>query len=421
MNKRLLKSVLPGNLPSLDRQAVSVQTLRDAALIVDDVRARGEVAVREHAERLGDIRPGEPLVIGRDVMQSAFFGLSAGDREVLERAAQRIRVFAEAQRASISQLFVPVEGGYAGHDIRPMDRAGCYVPGGRYPLPSSALMTAVTARAAGVESVWAASPRPAPVTLAAAYIAGVDSLLAVGGAQAIGAMAYGAGSVLPCDVIVGPGNRWVTAAKRLVGGDVAIDMLAGPSELIVFADDSADPAWVAADMLAQAEHDPDAMPILVTTSDDLVERVDGELLRQLEQLSTAAVASRALDNGFCIVVRDVGEGAAICNRLAPEHLEIMFACPEDVVPMLYNYGALFIGARSAEVFGDYGAGPNHVLPTGGTARHTGGLSVFTFLRVRTWLRIDNPDLADQMARDAVAMAGWEGLSGHAASAACRLK
>jgi phosphoribosyl-ATP pyrophosphohydrolase/phosphoribosyl-AMP cyclohydrolase/histidinol dehydrogenase len=258
------------------------------------------------------------------------------------------------------------------------------------------------------------------LTLAAAAIAGADGVLAAGGAQAIAALAYGAGPIAPRDVIVGPGNRYVAAAKRLVAGAVAIDMLAGPSELVVFADSSADPATVAADLLAQAEHDPHAVPVLVTTDATLVERVERELARCLGDLPTARVARAALAHGGAIVVSSVDDGVAACDALAPEHLHLELRDADAVAPRLAHYGALFIGAGSAEVLGDYGAGPNHVLPTGGTARFSGGLSVYTFLRVRTWLHIADPVAARPIVEDAIWLGRAEGLEAHARAAERRL-
>jgi phosphoribosyl-ATP pyrophosphohydrolase/phosphoribosyl-AMP cyclohydrolase/histidinol dehydrogenase len=281
-------------------------------------------------------------------------------------------------------------------------------------------MTAVTARVAGVRDVWVASPKPQTLTLAAAAIAGAEGVLAVGGAQAIAALAYGVGPIAPRDVIVGPGNRYVAAAKRLVAGAVAIDMLAGPSELVVFADSSADAATVAADLLAQAEHDPDAVPLLVTVDDTLVGRVQSELARQLDDLPTARVARAALAHGGAGVVSSVDEGVATCNALAPEHLQLELRDADAVAPRLAHYGALFVGAGSAEVLGDYGAGPNHVLPTGGTARFSGGLSVYTFLRVRTWLQITDCVAARSLVEDAVWLGRAEGLEAHARAAERRL-
>jgi len=396
------------------------KTLAAAARIVEAVRTRGEVALRKHAERFGDVLPGAPLYHDRSDLAQARAGLGADDRARLERVAARIRAFAVAQRSALGPVRVPVPGGVAEHRIAPIERAGCYAPGGRHPLPSSVLMTTVTARVAGVRDVWVASPRPQPLTLAAAAVAGADGVLAAGGAQAIAALAYGAGPIAPRDVIVGPGNRYVAAAKRLVSGAVAIDMLAGPSELTIFADGSADPATVAADLLAQAEHDPDAVPMLVTVDAALVERVERELACQLGDLPTADVARAALAHGGAVVVESTDDGIAACDAIAPEHLQLELRDADAVAPRLAHYGALFVGAGSAEVLGDYGAGPNHVLPTGGTARFSGGLSVYTFLRVRTWLRIADCAAARSVVEDAVWLGRAEGLEAHARAAERRL-
>jgi len=400
---------------------LDAKTLAAAARIVEAVRTRGEVALRKHAERFGDVLPGAPLYHDRSDLARAQKGLSVDDRARLERVASRIRAFAVAQRGALGSVRVPVPGGIAEHRIAPVERAGCYAPGGRYPLPSSVLMTAVTARVAGVRDIWVASPKPRGLTLAAAAIAGADGVLAVGGAQAIAALAYGAGPIAPRDLIVGPGNRYVAAAKQLVAGVVAIDMRAGPSELVVFADSSADPATVAADLVAQAEHDPHAVPVLVTTDASLVERVERELARCLADLPTARVARAALAHGGAIVVSSVDDGVAACDALAPEHLHLELRDADAVAPRLAHYGALFVGPGAAEVLGDYGAGPNHVLPTGGTARSTGGLSVYTFLRVRTWLRIDDRAAALPLIEDAIWLGRAEGLEGHARAAERRLR
>lgn len=407
-------------LVSRGAAGIAAEAFAVAAPIVEAVRTRGEAALREFAERFGDVAAGEPLFLDRPVLDRALADLAAGDRARLERVAERIRTFAEAQKRALGAVAVTVPGGEAGHWIAPLERAGCYAPGGRYPLPSSALMTAVTARTAGVKEIWVASPKPAVMTLAAAAVAGADGMVAAGGAHAIAALAFGAGPVRPCDVVVGPGNRYVTAAKQLVGARVAIDMLAGPSELVVFADATASPAIVAADLLAQAEHDPDAVPVLVTGDPALAERVNVELARQLADLPTAAVARAALANGGVVVVASIEEGIAVCDALAPEHLELCLENATVVAPRLAHYGALFIGAGSAEVLGDYGAGPNHVLPTAGTARSNGGLSVYSFLRVRTWLRIDDVAVARPLVEDAAWFGRVEGLEAHARSAERRL-
>lgn len=412
----LLRRMGPAQLPDARRDAVDPETLAEASRIVADVRERGEAAVREHGERLGDIEKGAPLLLGPEALAKAKDALSREQVALLERTADRISAFARAQREALSEVSVAIEGGEAGHTVAPVDRAGCYAPGGRFPLPSSVLMTVVTARAAGVGQVLAASPRPALVTLAAASVAGADGLLVVGGVQAIAALAYGAGPIPPVDVIVGPGNRWVTAAKQLVVGRVGIDMLAGPSELVVLADETADASVIAADLLAQAEHDVDARPMLVTTSEALVAGVEAALEEQLATLPTASTARVAVGEGFAVLCEDWDEALAVCDRIAPEHLEVMSKDPRGDAGRLRHYGALFLGAGAAEVLGDYGAGPNHVLPTGSSARFSGGLSVFDFLRVRTWMRVDWAGEAQSLVRDAVDLARLEGLEGHARSA-----
>lgn len=416
-----LRRITAAGLPGGRRDPVDAETLAAAARIVGDVRDGGEAALRAYAERFHDIGPGAAIVYGPDVLAAARDALPPADRALLERTADRIRAFASAQRAAVQEIDVAVPGGRAGHTVSPVDRAGCYAPGGRFPLPSSVLMTAVTARAAGVSEVIVASPRPTQVTLAAAAIAGADALVPLGGAHTIAALAYGCGPISAVDVIVGPGNRWVTAAKQLIVGRTGIDMLAGPSELVVLADDTADPETIAADLLGQAEHDPDARPILVTTSVALADAVDAALDRQLAILPTADTARPACAGGFTVLCRDLDEAIVVCDQIAPEHLEVITADADAVARRLRHYGGLFIGGGSAEVLGDYGVGPNHVLPTGSTARFTGGLSVLHFLRVRTWLRMDDGEAAVAVARDAAHLARLEGLEGHARSAERRIR
>lgn len=416
MTEPLLRRLAPASVPVLRRNSVQGATLTRAAQIIADVQKRGERALREYAEEFGELAPEQPLVAERGELDVALRDLPAAQRELLERTATRIQRFAQAQRDCLHELTLTIPGGQAGHTLVPVQTAGCYAPGGRFVLPSSVLMTAIPARVAGVERVWVASPRPTALTLAAAGLAGADGLLRAGGAHAIAGLAYGAGAVPACDTVVGPGNRWVTAAKQLIAGRVGIDMLAGPSELVVVADETASPAVVAADLVAQGEHDPDALPVLVTTHEPLVDAVERELQQQLTNLPTAGSARAALRNGFAVVAADLAEAVTVCDRLAPEHLELHVQRAADLAHRVRHCGSLFIGAHSAEVLGDYGAGPNHVLPTGGAVRSTGGLSVFNFLRVRTWLRVDDPEAAGELVRDATAFARLEQLEGHARSA-----
>jgi len=420
MTTATLRRLRPSEIESALRQPVDAETLRQAGAIVEDVRMDGESALRRYAEQFGERQPGEQLVLERADLEAALADLPQEQSALLARAGERIGAFAQAQRDALKDVVAPIPGGQVGHTVEPVAIAGCYAPGGRFPLPSSVLMTAVTARIAGVQSVTVASPKPAPATLAAAAIAGADRLLAIGGAHAIAALAYGAGVVQRCDVIVGPGNKWVTAAKQIVSGSVGIDMLAGPSELAIIADDSADADTIAADLLAQAEHDTEAMPILITPSTALIDRVEEALANQLEKLPTADIARQALGNGFAVLVGDLDEAAAVSDRIAPEHLELLVEDPPGLAIRIRSAGALFLGASAAEVLGDYGAGPNHTLPTGGAARFCAGLSVFDFLRVRTWLRIDDRAKARPLIEDAAAFARIEGLEAHARSAERRL-
>lgn len=413
----LLRTVGADQLRTPRRELFGSATLTTVDGILADVRERGDAALRHYGEQFGEVAAGDPLVIERPEMERALESLGVTQRGLLERTAARIDAFARAQRKAITAIDVAVDGGRAGQSIAPVERAGCYAPGGAYALPSTVLMTAVTAKAAGVRDVWVATPRANSLMLAAAALAGADAVLAVGGAHAIGAFAYGSESVPASDVIVGPGNRWVTAAKQRVAGQVGIDMLAGPSELVVVADGDAPAPLVAADLIAQAEHDADALPILVSTDGPLIQQVQLELERQLATLSTANIARRALkENGFAVLCRDVAQAIDVCNRLAPEHLELMIADAEAIAQRCVHYGALFIGAATAEIHGDYGAGPNHVLPTSGTARFTGGLSIHTFLRIRTWLHLRS---ATPLTSDTCALARLEGLEGHARAAELR--
>jgi phosphoribosyl-ATP pyrophosphohydrolase/phosphoribosyl-AMP cyclohydrolase/histidinol dehydrogenase len=380
--------------------------------IVRDVRTEGLQALRRYVTSLDGRAESDPLFLDRAETQRAWDGLTEDDRLRLDRIATRIRTFGEAQMRTLHEADVAVPGGRAGHTVAPVERAGCYAPGGLYPLPSTVLMTTLTARVAGVPEVWLATPAASPFMLAAAHVADVDGVLVAGGAQAIASLAYGVDPLKPCDVVVGPGNKYVTAAKHVVAGDVRIDMPAGPSELVIIADGSATPAIIAADLLAQAEHDHDALPILITTEERLVASVRAELERQLETLPTAPVARVALRNGGACLVGSLEEAIALSDTLAAEHVQVCTENAADVGRRLGHYGALFIGERSPEVLGDYGVGPNHVLPTARGARSVGGLSVFTFLRVRTWLACaGQPDRT--LYDDVRWLARIEGLEGHA--------
>lgn len=412
-----LRRYTAATVPPRRRCAVDAGTLAQARVIVDAVRRDGDRALLDYARKHDGWTDDRPLRFDTEALAGALHSLDGDVRDLLSRTAQRIAAFAQAQRETITELTVSVPGGRAGHELIPVARAGCYAPAGRFPLPSSLLMGVITAKAAGVGDVWVATPSPTPLMLAAAAIAGATGVIGAGGAHAIAALAYGTESVPACDVVVGPGNRWVTAGKSHVAGDVAIDFLAGPSELVVVADGTADPDDIAADLLAQAEHDADALPILVATNQAVVDAVDRALLRRLDALPHVATASAALANGYSVLCADDDEVIRVIDALAPEHLQLLVAEPHLTAARVSHAGAIFLGRGSAEVFGDYGAGPNHVLPTGGAARHTGGLSIFTFLRVRTWLDIATPH---ELVADTAAFARLEGLEAHARAAERRI-
>jgi len=411
-----VKTVTAEEALALRRVAVDPQAMTEASAIVEDVRNRGEVAIREHAERLGDISKNDALFVEPDELQSALESIDPEDRGVLERTGERIRRFAVAQRNAVSELEIDVPGGRAGHCIQAYQRAGCYAPGGRYPLPSSVLMTAIPAEVAGVNEIVLASPKPNAITLAAAHLSGVSRVLKVGGPQAIAALAFGFEQLEKCDIVVGPGNRWVTAAKQIVSQSVAIDMLAGPSEILIIADEDSDPELLASDLIAQAEHDPDAIVILASLSPRLSRAMAQFIDKQLSELPVSEIAKLSLENGLIVDFTNPDDAIHFANEMAPEHLSVF--SPRIEREGLRNYGALFLGEMTPVASGDYGIGPNHTLPTGGSARNHSGLSVLTFLRFGTWVEATNVD--PEFFADAARLARLEGLEAHARSLEMRI-
>jgi histidinol dehydrogenase len=404
---------------------VGVEDMPSVREILSEVRARGDEAVREYTLQFDGVSLGE-LRIGTGEVDLAYEQLDDETISALEQAADHIRRFAERQKQQLADFEYEIQPGvFVGQRVVSVERVGVYVPGGRYPLPSTVLMCAVPAAVAGVQEIALCSPPSHegtvhPAILAAARIAGVDELYRIGGVPAIGAMAYGTGTLSPVDKVVGPGNRYVAQAERLVFGAVGIDFVAGPSEILVLADDSADPAFVAADLLAQAEHDPDAVSVLVTTSASLADAVNAEVEAQAAELSTGELIGQALrGNGVLVVAESMDEAIEFANRKAPEHLQLLVARPEECIDKLRNYGTLFVGPYAAVALGDYSSGLNHTLPTNGAARYTGGLSVMDFLKVQTTLRVERDGLAciGPVARQ---LARTEGLAAHARSVDLRL-
>lgn len=406
------------------RDPVDAATMEAARAIMENVRLGGEEVLAEYAAKL-DGNAGRLWYGGQDCL-AALESLPESERNVLESAAERIRAFARAQKDALGTIELAIPGGMSGQELLPIQNVGCYVPGGAHSLPSSALMTIIPARVAGCASVAVACPRPSQAVLAACALGGADLVLAAGGAQAIAAFVYGLGPMARRDLIVGPGNRYVTAAKRLAReAGAGTDAEAGPSELLILADSSADPVALAWDLLAQAEHDPDAFTALACDSEDLARAVEARLESSLERLATdnranASTAKAALQNSWILVSPSRSDLAEAANILAPEHLELAVREPEKLARLCVNAGAIFLGTGCAEALGDYGAGPNHTLPTAGAARYAGGLSVYSFTRVRTWIRMDQNPASGRLYRDSASLARMEGLYAHARSAESRL-
>jgi phosphoribosyl-ATP pyrophosphohydrolase/phosphoribosyl-AMP cyclohydrolase/histidinol dehydrogenase len=405
-------SIIPASEFDPERVPYSLdaETLREAEEVVNHVRLGGEAAVRQYARKFNERSDEQPLLLGLEQMEEAAKRINSDDVELLRRVAHRIGDFADAQMECLRELTVKVPGGLAGHTIEPIEHVGCYAPAGRFALPSSVLMTIVPALSAGCESVTLATPNPSDLMLAAAAVAGATRVLAVGGAHAVAAMAYGLEDMDRCDLIVGPGNRWVTAAKKLVIGHCGIDMLAGPSELVIIADRFANPETVAADLVAQAEHNFDARPYLITDSREFANAVCSAMDAELQSLPTADKARAALKSGAAIIVESLDHAIEIVNELAPQHLELHCEDAESLAQEITHAGCIFIGNHSAEVFADYGVGPNHMRPTGGSARWSAGLNVFSFVRVRTWLKLESAP--ESIINDTARLAALEGLFGH---------
>jgi len=398
---------------------------RAVAAIVADVRARGDAALLEYTQRFDRVRADRvaDLEIPRVELERAAAGLAADLRLALAAAAERIRRYHERQRAE-SWTYAEADGTVLGQRVTPLDRVGLYVPGGKAAYPSSVLMNALPARVAGVGELVMVVPTPAgvrsPLVLAAASLAGVDRVFAIGGAQAVAALAYGTATVPAVDKIVGPGNAYVAAAKRRVFGAVGIDMVAGPSEIVVICDGATDPDWIAMDLFSQAEHDEVAQAILVSPDAAFLDRVAASIDRQLAQMPRRDVIRAALAaRGALIHVRDLAEACDIANRIAPEHLELSVRAPDEWLGRIRHAGAIFVGPYSSESLGDYCAGPNHVLPTSRTARFSSPLGVYDFQKRTSIINVSR-DGARTLGRIAARLAEGEGLPAHARSAAYRI-
>ncbi len=390
--------------------AASPQIIAAVKTIVADVRTRGDAAVRELSLRF-EQRTITAMELSRTEWDAGAAQVQKPVRDALDRAAARIRIFHERQIPASYEILEP--GIRTASRVSPLERVALYVPGGTARYPSTVLMTAIPAKVAGVSEVIMTTPGPSPETLAAASIAGVDRVFVIGGAQAVAALAYGTDSVPRVDKIVGPGNAYVTEAKRQVYGDVGIDFLAGPTEVVVAADDTAMPVHIAADLLAQAEHDALAVPILVAVGRAVADRVNAEIVRQLADLPRRDIARQSLaEQGWAIVVDTPARAIAVVNCLAPEHAGIALHNAATLAALVTTAGAVFVGGHAPEPVGDYFAGPSHVLPTGGSARFTSPLGVGDFVKRTSFIEYDRAALA-RHADDIAVLAEVEGLSGHA--------
>lgn len=393
--------------------------------ILQNVKDNGDKAILDYTEKFDGFRP-TCLSVSKEEIKAAYGKVTPETVENLKFSAERIRNFAEHQMSCLKELRYEITPGvFLGHRIIPIESCGCYVPAGRYPLPSSALMSVIPAKVAGVSRIAACSPASRgfggihPSVLVAMDIAGADEVYCMGGAQAIGAYAFGTQTIKPVDIIVGPGNQYVTEAKRQISGRVGIDMLAGPSEVVIMADGTANPEWVAADALARCEHDPNSWTVIVTTSRDIIPGILDFIEKEAKMLPTAGVAMTSWKNNSKIILADdVDEAVAITNDIAPEHLQVMMESSSEVAKKLRNFGSLFVGYYAPVAFGDYVSGTNHILPTSRCSRFSNGVCVGTFLKMCSVQEITKEG-AQMLAPHCAYFAGVEGLFGHQHSAELR--
>lgn len=391
-------------------EKIEFESISSVEEIAKDVRNNGDEAVKKYIKQF-DNEDLENLLVSKEEIKEAYTKVDEETIKAIKKSITNVQTFSKRQLKSLKPLKTNIDKNELGHKIIPLDSVGCYIPGGNYPLLSSAVMTITPAKVAGVKEVVACSPKIRPETIVACDLAGADKIYRFGGVQAISAMAYGTKSVSKVNKIVGPGNKYVTAAKKYVFGEVGIDFLAGPSEVMIIADESANPEFVSADMLAQCEHDVDARSFLICTSEEFAKKVKLSAEKQLEKLSTKEIASKSFEKSFAIIVKNIEDAIELSNKKAPEHLELCFNKAEKRMDEFTNYGSLFVGNYSAEVYGDYCSGTNHVLPTNEVSKYSGGLSVFDFVKVQTYQIISKggnkiiSPFASQLAK-------MEGLNAH---------
>ena len=393
--------------------------MKTVKYVIEEVRRNGDKAVRKYTAIFDKVELKDFKVSKREIRE-AYREAGRETVETIRKAATNIRRFAKTQLKNFQDFEYTENGVTVGQKIIPLERIGVYVPGGRYPLPSTALMCIIPAKVAGVREIIVCSPKIKPVTIVAVDLSGAGLIFKIGGVQAIAAMAYGTETIPKVDKIVGPGNIYVTTAKKEVFGDCGIDLLAGPSEILIIADNYANPKFVAADLLAQAEHDVNTKIFFVTNSKNLIKKVNDELKIQIKKLETKNIIKEAFKNKKVILVKNLEEAIKIANQIAPEHLALQVKNPKKYLNQLKNYGSLFLNSYSAVAFGDYCSGPNHVLPTDGTSRFTGGLSAKDFIKIQTYQYITKRG-AKKLASIAKELASFEGLDAHKKSVEIRFK
>lgn len=394
-------------------KTAALESLQNVEDIIEDIKKNGDKSIIHYSKTFndGDFSSGEDFIVSKEEIKKAYEMTDDKTINALEKCIENVRDFAQEQLSCLKNLDMKKNNSLLGHRVIPLERVLCYVPGGNYPLPSSAVMTCTPAKVAGVREVIITSPRIKPRTIVAAKMSGADKIYKLGGVQAIGAFAYGSESIKPVDKIVGPGNKYVTYAKKYVYGKCSIDFLAGPSEVLIVADNNQNPELVSADILAQCEHDRDARGYLICFSKDFAQKVADCAQKQLQTLKTGNIAQISFEKSTAVIVNDIEEAVKISNLRAPEHLELMFDGAWEKSKDFTNYGSLFIGSYCAEVFGDYCSGTNHVLPTNSAARYTGGLSVFDFVKIQTYQMLSK-EYSKELSILASQMAQQEGLMGH---------
>ncbi len=405
------------NLSNEFFEKIEFETISSIEEIVKDVKNNKDEAVKKYTKQFDGIDI-EAFLISQEEIKNAYLKVDKETIIAIKKSIKNVETFAKKQLKSIKKLKTRIDGNELGHKIIPLDSVGCYIPGGNYPLLSSAIMTITPAKVAKVKEIIACSPKIKPETIVACDLAGADKIYQIGGAQAIAAMAYGTQSIPKVNKIVGPGNKYVTAAKKYVYGEVGIDFLAGPSEVMIIADETAVAEFVSADMLAQCEHDLDARAFLVTTSEDFAQKVKESAQKQLEKLSTKEIASKSFQKSYAIIVSSIEDAIELSNKKAPEHLEVCLKNTKRYIDKFKNYGSLFIGNYSAEVYGDYCSGTNHVLPTNEVSKYSGGLSVFDFIKIQTYQIISKKGNC-KISTYASKLAEKEGLQAHKLAADIR--